>query len=168
MVSKKTKNNSKPDEIDSELRKKILDTLESQSSINIQMNFWFDEMMKYHGVSYSTYRMMRLLRKYVDGIEPSVIADKLTILRQTVTNMVDELEERNLAQRVPHPADRRRIYVKLTSEGMALANKLVDEMISVETAVLLQFTREEMETYLDIRTRIIQFTEQEIKSRYIE
>jgi DNA-binding MarR family transcriptional regulator len=155
-------------EIDSELRKKVLDTLDNQSQINIEMNFWFNEMMKYHGVSYSAYRIIRLLRKYPDGIEPSVIADKLTIMRQTVTNMVDDLQKDYLVERMPHPVDRRRIYVKLTQEGIEVANKLVEEMTNVQNSVLSQFTNEEMGKYLETRKKIIKYTEEEIKKRYIE
>ncbi|AKA67695.1 MarR family winged helix-turn-helix transcriptional regulator [Clostridium scatologenes] len=155
-------------EADHLFRKKVLDTLDNQSSINIQMNFWFNEMMTYHGVSYSEYRIIRLLRKYQNGIEPSVIADKLAILRQTTTNMVDGLQKKYLVERSPHPVDRRRIYIKLTPEGVELANKLVEEMSSVQSRVLSHFTSEDMEKYLDIRTKIIKYTEDEIKKRYTE
>ena len=158
----------KKKEIDPGLRKKILDTLDNQSAINTEMNFWFNEMMKYHGVSYSAYRIIRLLKRYPDGIEPSVIADKLAILRQTVTNMVDDLQKDYLVERTPHPADRRRIHVKLTQEGLELANKLVEEMANVQNSVLSQFTYEEMEKYLETRKKIIKYTEEEIKKRYIE
>lgn len=148
------------------LRKRLLDTLDNQSAINIQMNFWFDEMMKHHEVNYSIYRIVRFLRKYPGGVEPSVIADRLTLLRQTVTNMVDDLEKKRIVLRTPHPNDRRRIYVVLTDEGALLANKLTDEMTSLQDEVLLKFSRKEMEAYLDIRTRIIQYTESAIKMRY--
>ncbi len=165
---KKEKMNIVNDDVDPKLRKKILDTLDNQSAINIQMNFWFNEMMKYHGVNYSEYRIMRLLTKYPDGVEPSVIADKLTILRQTVTNMVDNLQNSFFVERIPHPVDRRRIYVKLTQEGKTLADKLIDEMAKVQTDVLSKFTKEEMLEYLEIRMKIIEYTESEIKCRYIE
>ncbi|MBV7274428.1 MarR family transcriptional regulator [Clostridium sp. PL3] len=155
-------------EVDNLFRKKVLDTLDNQSPINIQMNFWLNEMMTYHGVSYSEYRILRLLRKYPNGIEPSVIADKLAILRQTTTNMVDDLQKKYLVERSPHPVDRRRIYIKLTSEGVELADKLVEEMSSVQSSVLSNFTSEEMEKYLDIRIKIIKYTEDEIKKRYVE
>jgi DNA-binding MarR family transcriptional regulator len=148
------------------LRKKVLDTLDNQSSINIQMNFWFDEMMKHYEVNYSIYRIMRILRKYPAGVEPSVVADRLTLLRQTVTNMVDDLEKKGLVNRSPHPNDRRRIFIMLTEAGSQLANTLTKEMTSLEDDVLKKFTKAEMETYLDIRTRIIQYTESEIKDRY--
>ncbi|WP_411682093.1 MarR family winged helix-turn-helix transcriptional regulator [Clostridium thailandense] len=155
-------------EVDNLFRKKVLDTLDNQSPINIQMNFWLNEMMTYHGVSYSEYRILRLLRKYPTGIEPSVIADKLAILRQTTTNMVDDLQKKYLVERSPHPVDRRRIYIKLTLEGVELADKLVEEMSSVQSSVLSNFTSEEMEKYLDIRIKIIKYTEDEIKKRYTE
>ncbi|KPU43752.1 HTH-type transcriptional regulator MhqR [Oxobacter pfennigii] len=168
MDNAKVANDEKSTGVYTQLYKKVMETLDSQSAINIQMNFWFNEMMKYHGVSYIEYRAIRLLRRFPDGLEPSVIADNLTILRQSVTNMADDLQERNLVERMPHPVDRRRIYIRLTPEGLELANKLVDEMSSIEASIFFQFSKEEMETYLDIRTRIIKYTEDEIKKRYTE
>jgi DNA-binding MarR family transcriptional regulator len=148
------------------LRKKVLETLDNQSSINMQMNFWFDEMMKHYEVNYSIYRMLRFLRKHPSGVEPSVVADRLTLLRQTVTNMVDDLERKNLVNRTPHPNDRRRIYIMLTESGTKLADTLIDQIVSLQDVVLRKFSKDEMEKYLDIRTRIIQYTESEIKDRY--
>ena len=145
------------------LRKKMLDTLDNQSSINIQMNFWFNELMKYHGVSYSAYRMLRFLRRYPDGVEPSVVADNLTIIRQTITNMADDLQKKGLVVRIPHPTDRRRIFLSLSDEGKILSECLVKEMTTVQCNVFEMFTKKEMESYLDIRTKIIQYTESEIK-----
>jgi len=154
--------------LDTELYGKVFATLNSHSAINIQMNFWFNEMMKYHGVSYTEYRALRLLIRYPDGIEPSVIADTLTILRQYVTKMVDDLQKRNLVERVPHPSDRRRINIRLTPEGLSLTKILIDEMSILVKRIFLQFSKEEMENYLDIRTRIIKNTEDEIKKRYTD
>lgn len=154
--------------LDTELYGKVFATLNNHSAINIQMNFWFNEMMKYHGASYAEYRALRLLIRYPDGIEPSVIADTLTILRQYVTKMVDDLEKRNLVERVPHPTDRRRIYIRLTPEGLSLTKILINEMNIIVKNIFLQFSKEEMENYLDIRTRIIKKTEDEIKKRYVE
>lgn len=167
-MAKKVKTDAGSDAVDTfaQLRKKVLDTLDNQSSINLQMNFWFDEMMKHYEVNYSIYRVLRILRKNPDGVEPSVVANRLTILRQTVTNMVDDLEKKGLVTRVPHPNDRRRIYIMLTESGARLAQKLIEEMTSLEEDVLKKFSKSEMEAYLDIRTRIIQYTETEIKERY--
>ena len=148
------------------LKKKVLDTLDNQSAINFQMNFWFDEMMKHHQVNYSIYRVLRFLRRYPEGIEPSVIADRLSFLRQTVTNMVDDLQKSNIVKRTPHPKDRRKIYVVLTDDGLKLADMLIQEITELQNMVFDKFSREEMEIYLDIRTRIIKYTENEIKERY--
>ena len=153
---------------DTELYGKVFATLNNHSAINLQMNFWFNEMMKYHGASYTEYRALRLLIRFPDGIEPSVIADTLTILRQYVTKMVDDLENRKLVERVPHPSDRRRIHIRLTPEGLALAQILINEMNILVKQIFLQFSKEEMENYLDIRTRIIKNTEDEIKKRYVK
>ena len=54
----------------------------------------------------------------------------------------------------------------LTESGTKLADTLIDQIVSLQDVVLRKFSKDEMEKYLDIRTRIIQYTESEIKDRY--
>jgi DNA-binding MarR family transcriptional regulator len=68
-----------------------------------------------------------------------------------VTSVVDGLEERGMARRMPHPTDRRIKVIELTEQGAALANRVravLDEppaafaMLSEkEAAVLLGLLR---------------------------
>lgn len=148
------------------LFRRILETLDNNASINLQTSFWLNELMRLHGINYTTYRMLRFISRHPDGVEPSVVADYHVILRQTVTNMTDELEKSGLIIRKPHPTDRRRILLFLTKSGSDLIYALIDEMDRLQENVFNHFTVEEMEQYISIRHRIIGHTEEEIKKLY--
>lgn len=148
------------------LFRRVLETLDNSASINMQTSFWLNELMRLHGINHTTYRMLRFISRHPDGVEPSVVADYLVILRQTVTNMSDELEKSGIIARKPHPTDRRRILLFLTESGADLTNALMDEMDRLQRNVFNHFTVEEMEKYINIRHRIIAHTEEEIKKLY--
>jgi DNA-binding MarR family transcriptional regulator len=54
-------------------------------------------------------------------LSPHMIADRLIISRATVTGLIDSLEHRGYARRVPHPSDRRMLLVELTDTGREVA-----------------------------------------------
>ena len=68
--------------------------------------------------------------------EPAEIAHAARLPRQTTTFILDTLEKQGLAQRKPHPSDRRRKIVQLTPKGKRLAQKILDDMLQVENAAL--------------------------------
>ncbi len=58
----------------------------------------------------------------------SALADRLGIDASYVTTIADQLEERGLVERRPHPTDRRVKSLALTAEGRRLREKLADEL----------------------------------------
>ncbi|HLE14793.1 MAG TPA: MarR family transcriptional regulator [Anaerolineales bacterium] len=55
-------------------------------------------------------------------LPPHKIADQLIISRATVTGLIDSLERRGYARRIPHQSDRRMLLVELTDTGRQVAN----------------------------------------------
>jgi len=78
-----------------------------------------------YGISFPVFRTLAYLVLYPEGVAPSQIADKLQILRQTMTNIVDSLEKQGLVEREADPHDRRRIQVRLLPAGLELGEKLI-------------------------------------------
>lgn len=73
----------------------------------------------------------------LDGrAEPAAVAETLCIPRQTMTSLLDMLEKRALARRLPHPADRRRKVLRLTPEGARLADAIVSDALRSEAAAI--------------------------------
>ena len=111
-----------------------------------------------YNISHTEYRVLALLF-FSHGCEPSVIADKLMILRQTMTKVVDSLETKGYAVRTVHPYDRRKLFINLLPEGQRVARELLCLESDYIDRVDSQFTQEEMETYRSLSARIQQARE---------
>ena len=68
--------------------------------------------------------------------EPAAMAAANYFPRQTVTFILDTLEDKGLAVRKPHPNDRRRKLVQLTQKGKALADRMFQDIIHFESEAL--------------------------------
>ena len=115
-----------------------------------------------YNISHTEYRVLALLF-FSHGCEPSVMADKLLILRQTMTKVIDSLEAKGYGAREVHPYDRRKLYINLLPEGTRLARELLCLESDYLDRVDSQFTQEEMDTYRSLARRI-----QEARERVME
>lgn len=100
-----------------------------------------------YDVSFSVFRVLSYLLLNEGGATPSQIADELMILRQSMTNILDALEKRELVCREIDPSDRRRIRVRLLPAGEALSV----ELLALEDSFLVKMgkyiTDEERRAY---------------------
>ncbi len=76
------------------------------------------------------------LHHHPEDSEPAAMAAANYFPRQTITFILDQLERAGLAVRHPHPNDRRRKLVALTSKGKKKAEEMVRGMIAFESAAL--------------------------------
>jgi len=67
----------------------------------------------------STPQMLLLGALYWDGraLVPRRIRNTLVVEAQSLTGLIDRLENQGLAQRLSHPKDRRKIRVQITTKG---------------------------------------------------
>jgi DNA-binding MarR family transcriptional regulator len=66
------------------------------------------------------------------ALRMSDIADRLVLSRGGTTKVIDRLEDRGLAERIPDPGDRRATLVRITpagTEALAAARPVVDEVL---------------------------------------
>ncbi len=61
------------------------------------------------------------------GMQPSELGERLKLTRPTVTTLVNSLEEHDLVERVNDEDDRRVIYVRPTSRGLAAVQQAKEE-----------------------------------------
>ncbi len=114
---------------------------------------WHFVLFEPYNISHSEYRVLATL--YFNGdSEPSFLADKLQILRQTMTKLVDSLESKGLVSRAVHPSDRRRLYISLLPKGTETIRELLCIESDFYSRVEAQFTEAELEAYLDLSSRI--------------
>ena len=81
------------------------------------------------------------LHVHPEDAEPSRLAAALFQPRQTMTFLLDQLERRNLAGRIPRPQDRRRRTVRLTAAGRKMAARLFKDLVKFEAAALATLPR---------------------------
>ena len=71
------------------------------------------------------------------------IASEMQVTSSNVTFLVDGLEKEELVQRLPHPTDRRTVYVQLTPKGEEMAKLLVPSLARFMAVMLDGFDEEE-------------------------
>lgn len=88
------------------------------------------------GISTNVAMVLAHLHLHPEDSEPAAVAAANYFPRQTITFILDQLERDGLAIRQPHPNDRRRKLVVLTSKGKEMAEEMVRDMIAFESAAL--------------------------------
>ncbi|MEM7626668.1 MAG: MarR family transcriptional regulator [Planctomycetota bacterium] len=86
-------------------------------------------LFKSHGLSESTYNVLRILRgaaktEEAKGLPCLEVADRLVTRVPDITRLVDRLIKAGLAQRCRGDIDRRVVVVSITDAGQALLSKL--------------------------------------------
>jgi DNA-binding MarR family transcriptional regulator len=103
------------------------------------------------GLSFARVRALRRL-----AVEPHTLralAELLVADPPYVTLIVDDLEERGLVQRTPHPEDRRAKLVQLTAAGRAAAAR-ADAIMDEPPAALLDAPAEDLAALLRVLERL--------------
>jgi DNA-binding MarR family transcriptional regulator len=70
-----------------------------------------------------------------DGLRPSELADKLQITKQSVNDLLADMEARGYLVRVPDPSDGRARVIRLTAKGRQLERVVYDGARSAELAI---------------------------------
>lgn len=77
------------------------------------------------------------------------------------TRMIDQMEARGLMTRCRRSDDRRVVTLELTPAGLAAANDAAPRMAELWSALLEDFTAEEVETMVSLLARLVERLERE-------
>jgi DNA-binding MarR family transcriptional regulator len=99
------------------------------------------------GLSFARVRALRRLATQPHTLR--ALAEGLGADPPYVTLMVDDLEERGLVQRMPHPEDRRAKLVELTAAGRAAAAR-ADAILDEPPAALRDVPSEDLAALLRV------------------
>ena len=67
-----------------------------------------------------------------------------------MTQLLDRLEARRLVERAPHPTDRRGLLVRLTPEGLGLADEAVARRLAGAQAIVAGLNAAEQHTLVSL------------------
>jgi DNA-binding MarR family transcriptional regulator len=88
-----------------------------------------DRRLKPHGLSRTAYLLMATLLISRDHTRPlGQLSRHLMVHPTTVTLVIDQLENRGMVTRAPHPTDRRTVLAALTDAGSAAVTKASEDL----------------------------------------
>lgn len=91
-----------------------------------------------------------------DGIQPAAVAEVMDVKAPLVTMLSNDLIEKGLIKRIPHPTDKRAKLLIATPEGKKLRGKL-EQLLEVEINSLLDgLTASEVATFEKALGKIIE------------
>ena len=114
------------------------------------------QLVRQWGLSLNTVWALEYLVKHPEGVEPAVLADDTHMLRQTITVVLNDLEERGYLSRASHSTDRRRKIIHLTAAGKLFAHRVLSAISSAEQQAAATLTDEEQQRLLDYSRRFSQ------------
>lgn len=107
------------------------------------------------GLSPSAFNVLMALHNSAEHrLEPCVISERLLVSRPSVTGLLDTLQSKGLILRLPHPADRRRLLIELTDEGMGLLEEHFATHYTEQERLLAGLTPDERATLVGLLRRI--------------
>jgi DNA-binding MarR family transcriptional regulator len=95
-----------------------------------------DRALREHRLSRAGRQALAVLDGAGGPLSPTTLADRLMVTPASVTSLLDTLERRGLVVRRPDPDDRRRLLVSVTSEGSAVVDRFLPEVVALQTAAM--------------------------------
>ncbi|HEV7371875.1 MarR family transcriptional regulator [Arenibaculum sp.] len=109
------------------------------------------------GLQRGEFDVLATLRRSGDpyALTPTALYEATMVSSGAMTNRLDRLERAELIERVPHPADRRGVVVRLTGKGLGLIDEAVAAHVENEWAVVSALTEEERDTLARLLGKLI-------------
>ncbi len=86
--------------------------------------FEFKVLLKEHGISEPQYNVLRILRGNAKPLQVYRVAERMLTREPDITRLFDRLVRAELVERTRCEADRRVVWVSLTTKGRKLVNEL--------------------------------------------
>jgi DNA-binding MarR family transcriptional regulator len=107
-----------------------------------------------YGMSLSGFNALVILRQSHARLHPNEIADRLLVTRAAVTALLDALEARGYARRLPSPEDGRMLQIEITDRGEEVLRELLPEHFAAERAMAACLNAAEKELLIGLLGRL--------------
>jgi DNA-binding MarR family transcriptional regulator len=109
------------------------------------------------GLSIADFDVLNTLRRVGDqhGSKPTDLARSSLITTGAMTSRLDRLERSGLIRRLPDPADRRGVLVRLTPQGSKVARQALHELIAANQAFLEPLSEQQRESIASALKRLL-------------
>lgn len=103
-----------------------------------------------HGLTLSRFNVLRSLAMADRPLTCGEIAERMIQIVPAITSLVDQLEKHSLVKRERCSADRRIVYVSITSHGRKLSDSLLPSLFGMEKSLLKKLTAAELKSLLGL------------------
>ena len=115
----------------------------------------FTHVIEPHGITLQQYNVLRILRGAgPEGLPTLTVGERMIEHTPGVTRLVDRLETKKLVVRVPCPKDRRRVYCRITPEGLSLLDELDDPINRADAEAVSVLRTSDLESLIEMLDRV--------------
>ncbi len=115
----------------------------------------FSEECKAHNITPVQFGILTAL-SLKPGLDQTEIGTELGLDRTTTADVLKRLEEKNLIERRPHPADRRSRQSLLTEEGFRVMKQLHANMHSAQQRLLSPLSERNQDIFLKLLSTLVE------------
>lgn len=105
-------------------------------------------------LSPSAFEALAVIEGAGEPVPSHAIADQLLVSTASMTSLLDTLEKRGLAVRLPHPSDRRKILVDITPEGRRIVDQMLPVVHATATQAFATLTDNERRVLIGLLTKL--------------
>lgn len=113
-----------------------------------------ERLFKQHGLSESTYNILRILRHAPDGRSCSEVGERLVARVPDVTRLLDGMDKRGLIERHRGREDRRVVRVRITGRGLAVLGAIDEPLLAVHRRHFAHMARAEVRELIRLLDRV--------------
>lgn len=107
------------------------------------------------GVTLQQYNVLRILRGAGDeGLPTLSVAERMIERTPGVTRLIDRMEKKGWVERRRCTEDRRRVWCRITAEGLTLLARLDAPIDSVDDVMFTGLDEDELTALIDVLNRI--------------
>jgi DNA-binding MarR family transcriptional regulator len=130
----------------------VLAVIKTSSWLLHELNPVFAE----HGITGTRFDALEALARHGGTARPADLRDTLHRSAQTITSVLDQLQDAGLVNRSPHPSDRRSTIAELTPAGHQAVDRICPPLVDIEQDCLSALTPTEQDQLISLLTKIQQ------------
>jgi homoprotocatechuate degradation regulator HpaR len=101
------------------------------------------------GLTEQQWRLLRVLSES-GPLEATILANRAALLLPSQTRIVQSMEQKGLVLRRPHPSDKRRHTLEITSEGQAIIDDNLDRAKEIADAFVMALGKRKYDQLVDL------------------
>ncbi len=117
-----------------------------------------EQHLQSEGISHARFVVLALLNRVPGHAIPGgELAHKIGVTKQTLTSLVDGLEESGYVCRMDHSGDRRVCLIGMTSQGKAFMERVLPGVYDAQKRVMSALSTDEQRQMAELLRRALEF-----------